>query len=110
FTDRVAWWNEYNHATPVVIGHYWRRFHPINRADGSQENMDLFEHIEPLHWHGKRSNVFCVDFSVGGRWAERKSGDPLGKYFKLAALRWPEQVLQFDDGSCRSTQGFRKQV
>jgi hypothetical protein len=110
FIDRVAWWNEYDHATPVVVGHYWRRLHPINRADEGREETDLFEHIAPLHWHGKRRNVFCVDFSVGGRWAERKSGGPLGENFKLAALRWPEQVLQFDDGSCQHTQRFQEQI
>lgn len=27
-------------------------------------------------------------------------------HFKLAALRWPERVLQFRDGHCEATQGF----
>ena len=108
FADRVAWWDEYEHATPVVVGHYWRRLNPINRADVGKEDIDLFDEIKPLHWHGKRGNVFCVDYSAGGRWAERKAGMPLGKDYKLAALRWPERVLTFDDGSTLATEGFEK--
>ncbi|OGA98893.1 MAG: hypothetical protein A3E79_01870 [Burkholderiales bacterium RIFCSPHIGHO2_12_FULL_61_11] len=29
---------------------------------------------------------------------ERKAGTVLGQDFKLAALRWPERIVQFDDG------------
>ena len=107
FSERVAWWDDYDHATPVVVGHYWRRLNPIDRAIVGKGDPDLFDAIDPLHWHGKRKNVFCVDFSAGGRWAERKAGKPQGQDFKLAALRWPEKTLQFDDGSHRLTQGFQ---
>lgn len=106
FVERVSWWNEYVEPTPVVVGHYWRRLHPTDRAAVGKEDIDLFEHTHPLHWHGKRGNVFCVDFSVGGRWMERKRGQRLGAYFKLAALRWPERTLQFDDGKVLPTQGY----
>ena len=98
FCDRVAWWNEYADATPVVVGHYWRRVRPIDRATVEKEDQDLFEAIHPHAWHGKQGNVFCVNYSVGGRWTERKAGTPVGQDFKLAALRWPERVVQFDDG------------
>lgn len=98
FAERVAWWDEYNHPTPVVVGHYWRRVNPIDRASVGKGDPDLFAETHPLHWHGQRRNVFCVDYSVGGRWRERKDGLPVGQNFKLAALRWPERVLQFDDG------------
>jgi hypothetical protein len=37
---------------------------------------------------------------------ERKSGAVVGHDFKLAALRWPERVLQFDDGHVQATTGF----
>lgn len=107
FSDRVAWWDEYDQAIPVVVGHYWRRLHPINRASVGKEDPDLFADTSPLHWHGKHHNVFCVDFSVGGRWTARKAGDDLGRDFKLAALRWPEKVLMFDDGSRQDTVGFQ---
>lgn len=110
FAERVGWWDEYDHATPVVVGHYWRRLNPIDRSAVGKEDVDLFEDIAPLHWHGKHCNVFCVDFSVGGRWKERKDGTTLGQDFKLVALRWPEKMLQFDDGRCFPTQGFQASV
>lgn len=106
FAERVRWWDEYEHAIPVVVGHYWRRVHHIDRARVGKGDADLFEAINPLHWHGKHRNVFCVDYSVGGRWEERKESKPLGHDFKLAALRWPEKTLQFDDGSHLPSQGF----
>ncbi|WP_156781649.1 hypothetical protein [Comamonas aquatica] len=34
---------------------------------------------------------------------ERKAGATIGNDFKLAALRWPEKILQFDDGTNRAT-------
>lgn len=98
FVERVQWWDEYEDVTPVIIGHYWRRVNKIDRASIGKGDPDLFENTRPCAWHGKHGNVFCVDFSVGGRWTERKAGTQIGLYFKLAALRWPEQVLQFDDG------------
>lgn len=98
FVDRVQWWDTYEDTTPVVIGHYWRRVNKIDRAAIGKGDPDLFDNTHPYAWHGKHSNVFCVDFSAGGRWAERKAGTVVGHDFKLAALRWPERVLQFDDG------------
>ncbi len=106
FADRVAWWDEYDEAIPVVVGHYWRRLQAVDRASVGKEDIDLFADISPLHWHGKRRNVFCADFSVGGRWAARKAGGSAHGDFKLAALRWPEKVLRFDDGSSQRTVGF----
>jgi hypothetical protein len=98
FAERVQWWNEYVDAIPVVVGHYWRRFKPIDRLAIGKGDPDLFDGVEPDAWHGKRHNVFCVDFSVGGRWSARKGGKAVESDFKLAALRWPECEMQFDDG------------
>lgn len=106
FAERVAWWDAYGDATPVVVGHYWRRVNPIDRARVGKGDIDLFEGTHAMRWHGQRGNVFCVDFSVGGRWIERKAGTQLGLDFKLAALRWPERILQFDDGHQLATEGF----
>lgn len=106
FAERVAWWDAYTDATPVVVGHYWRRVNPIDRARVGKGDVDLFEGTDPMRWHGKLRNVFCVDFSVGGRWTERKAGTQLGLDFKLAALRWPENTLQFDDGDRRAAEDF----
>lgn len=106
FAERVAWWDEYDHPTPVVVGHYWRRLAPVDREKLGKGDPDLFATVHPHSWHGQRGNVMCVDFSVGGRWEERKDGRPVGHSFKLAALRWPERVLQLDDGSQIDTIGF----
>ena len=106
FAERVAWWDTYDHPTPVVIGHYWRRLHAVDREAMGKLDPDLFAAIAPHSWHGLRGNVMCVDFSVGGRWVERKAGTSVGKDFKLAALRWPERILLLDDGSQINTTGF----
>lgn len=106
FVDRVQWWDAYEDETPVVIGHYWRRVNKIDRSAIGKGDPDLFENTHPYSWHGARSNVFCVDFSAGGRWTERKAGTIVGHDFKLAALRWPERMLQFDDGHEQSTAHF----
>jgi hypothetical protein len=98
FVERVQWWEEYEDSIPVVIGHYWRRLHRIDRSALGKSDPDLFDNTAPLAWHGKHHNVFCVDFSAGGRWVERKAGTALGQDFKLAALRWPERIVYFDDG------------
>lgn len=98
FAERAKWWDDYNDRTPVVIGHYWRRAQPVDRTVLGKGDPDLFDGIDPFAWHGRLKNVFCVDFSVGGRWSERKADVSLGTGCKLAALRWPDCVLQFDDG------------
>lgn len=104
FVNRVQWWDEYEDDIAVVIGHYWRRVNKVDRAAIGKGDPDLFENTHPYSWHGKQGNVFCVDFSAGGRWTERKAGTVVGQDFKLAALQWPERVLQFDDGHTVNTQ------
>ena len=102
FAERLAWWDSYSDPVPVVVGHYWRRTHAIDRAAVGKGDADLFRGISPYAWHGQRGNVFCVDFSVGGRWLERKNSivrkHGTRSDFRLAALRWPEKTLMFDDG------------
>ncbi|PAT42247.1 metallophosphoesterase [Vandammella animalimorsus] len=103
FTDRQPWWNAYDEATPVVIGHYWRLFDAP--SPGAHAESALFAGIPGNAWHGKRGNVFCVDFSAGARWSERLQGqhDPRQSRFHLAALRWPEKTLVFDTGQTWAT-------
>ena len=103
FAERVAWWDDYVDPVPVVVGNYWRRVQEIDRMTVSKGDVDLFQGIAPFAWHGKLSNVLCVDFSVGGRWSSRKDGKKAGNNFRLAALRWPEKTLQFDDGESVGT-------
>lgn len=98
FVERVAWWNEYQEDIPVLIGHYWRSAVESDRSAVGKGGEDLFHNIGPTEWHGARKNVFCVDFSVGGRWRERQAKMPIGAAYKLAAMRWPERELVFDTG------------
>jgi hypothetical protein len=110
FVDRIQWWDTYDDDVPVVIGHYWRRVNKINREAVGKGDPDLFENTHPFAWHGLKGNVFCVDFSAGGRWTERKSRGPVGKDFKLGALRWPERTLIFDDGNKVISTGFQQSL
>ena len=91
--SRLPWWNEYREAQLVVFGHYWRI--PIQSL---QKNGDLFGG-RPLNSALGTGRSVCIDYSVGGRTEERKIGRVLGPFTgRLAALRWPERVLAFDDG------------
>jgi hypothetical protein len=106
FVERVGWWNEYAEAVPVLVGHYWRQLVPIDRAAVGKGDKNLFDEIGSVQWHGKLKNVFCLDYSVGGRWRERKDQRTPGTQFKLAAMRWPERQLVFDTGETMNTTGF----
>jgi hypothetical protein len=97
-TDRVKWWDEYDHQTPVLFGHYWRWMDPAARGSYSKGEPDLFEGAAPNEWIGKRRNVFCTDFSVGARYKEREIGWKAPWRTRLAAVRWPERELVDDHG------------
>lgn len=79
YEKRVHWWNEY-HGEFCVFGHY-------SIPDGDPRG-------------GKAA--FCVDYGVGKRWTERRAGKTQDFELKLAALRWPERVVVFDDGVQRA--------
>lgn len=102
FVERVPWWDEYSEKKPVVIGHYWRWAQPIERRGFGKGGPDLFDGIPAHAWFGQHDNVFCVDFSIGRRFAERANGAS-GFRTRLAALRWPERVVVFDDGAIAQT-------
>ena len=95
--DRVKWWETYSEAPVVVMGHYWRRFGDAKVYLNDKYGPDLFAGIGPHHWMGIKSNVYCVDFSVGARAEQRALGQD--EYAcKLAALRVPEWQVVHDDG------------
>jgi hypothetical protein len=96
-------WNNYSEATPVVVGHYWRSTLPAQTT-----HEGLFRSVSPYAWHGQHGNVFCVDYSVGARAQARTFSRPHA-HMKLAALRWPERTLVFDDGSTHTTTGFQQE-
>jgi hypothetical protein len=96
--DRFPWWDAYRDPTPVIIGHYWRWPTVAARDACSRGEPDLFKGHAVHHWFGARENVFCVDFAVGARYKERGEDPTAGYECRLAAVRWPERGLVFDDG------------
>lgn len=98
FCDRVKWWEEYESTTPIVFGHYWRGL-----REEDPDKPDLFEGLAAGDWAGPKRNAYCVDFSVGRRYKERtlRAGPPYQT--RLAALRWPERTVTFDDGETLHT-------
>ena len=102
FSVRNPWWNDYQDPIPVVIGHYWRCFHP--HAARAKHREGIFT-VPAHHWHGARRNVFCIDFSVGARWRDRKRNICASQsQHRLGALRFPERVLVFDNGDTLPTE------
>ena len=96
--NRHSWWQEYQENVPVIIGHYWRWPTSVARESNSRGEPDLFQGHTANQWLGAKRNVFCVDFAVGARYKERKTGIPERYECRLAAVRWPERELMFDDG------------
>jgi Calcineurin-like phosphoesterase len=88
FVQRDAWWRG-PVDKPTVVGHYWRR-----RGAPIFDKVDAWAAMEPFAWSG---NVFCVDYSVGRRYAERAFGAKGRFNGGLGALLWPEQRVVFDD-------------
>jgi hypothetical protein len=103
FVERIRWWDEYADPVPVIVGHYWRQFAPAERAAPGQAAESLFDDLAPTAWHGLHRNVFCVDYSVGGRFLERPLAPGSVPRSRLAALRWPERVLALDTGEMLAT-------
>lgn len=92
FLQRHDWWADYQDDAAVVVGHYWRRRNGA-AVDGKP---DAWATDADTDWAGARGNVFCVDYSVGRRFLERYHGRT--KFHGgLAAMRWPERTLVFDD-------------
>lgn len=76
--QRVTWWPNY-HDTFCVFGHY-------SIPNGEPRSGE---------------SAFCVDYGVGKRWRERREAKNSGFRLKLAALRWPERVIVFDEGESK---------
>lgn len=102
YTRRCAWWRGYQDKTPVIFGHYWRSWY--HKREGIANGTALFPEAGN-RWVGANQTAFCIDFSVGARWRDRKNGILSQKSaFRLAALRWPERVLVFDNGDVEKTE------
>lgn len=76
---RVIWWNDYS-GVFCLFGHY-------SISDGQPRG---------------NGSAFCVDFGVGQRWKERWAEKTSGFSCRLAALRFPERQVVFDDGEVRA--------
>jgi len=99
FVERVRWWKDYHHATPVIFGHYWRWWNPASHAIYSKGEPNLFDEEPSCGWQRNtegREVAFCIDYSAGARFKERKLGRTEMFHGRLAALRWPERVVVFD--------------
>jgi hypothetical protein len=94
-TERDPWWESDDDPRPVVFGHYWRR----RSHGGTPFKAWVFGSTPPDAWFGRHEQAFCVDYSVGYRFRARHVGDDGRRDFALAALRMPEALLRFDDGS-----------
>jgi hypothetical protein len=95
--ERTRWWDDYDDV-PVVVGHYWRRYHAAISHDGEKADADLFGDTGAHEWLGRAGCVMCIDYSVGFRFKERAQGGGVGRFDHcLGALRVPEWRLVFDD-------------
>ena len=103
FVERIRWWDEYTEEVPVIVGHYWRQFARVDRGSLGKAEENLFADLAPTAWHGLHRNVFCIDFSVGGRFLERPLAPGTPPRSRLAAMRWPERVLALDTGEMLPT-------
>jgi hypothetical protein len=72
----VFWWKQYRAAPFCVFGHY------------SLPNGESRGH----------ESAFCVDFGVGKRWTQRRAANRVDGPWRLAAIRFPERLVVFDDG------------
>src|SRR5690606_4315067 len=87
---RVEWWDGYR-GPFCVFGHYWR-----NAPPSYQRGPDLFAGYDLHHCLGA-GHAMCIDFAVGARGLVADDAD----HARLAALRWPERELIFDNGEAR---------
>lgn len=91
--QRVAWWHGYGGERFCIFGHYSRRLVPR-----PQQTDDVFNGTHPLALLAG-GRAMCIDYAVASRWQMRlaEAAEPNAE-LPLAALRWPECELVFEDG------------
>ena len=83
--ERVKWWESYARDPFCVFGHY----------SLYRDEREAF------------CNALCVDYAVAKRWEERKLLGFSGQHHgMLAAFRWPERVVVFDNGDQEQVSGL----
>lgn len=90
--QRVRWWDRALPDRPVAFGHYWRIPEPTDAPE-----LHIFDEDDPFAFNVP-GRAICIDYSVGKRWLERRTGTRSGFRSQLAALRWPEWRLVTDEG------------
>ncbi len=99
FVERQRWWHYYRDPVPVVFGHYWRWWDQAHHDELSKGEANLFKEDMSDGWQRNVDGTevaFCIDYSVGSRFKQRKQGRSMGFAGRLGALRWPERELVFD--------------
>jgi hypothetical protein len=99
--ERVPWWQSYVANVPVIVGHFWRWYSPEGQARYTRDEADLFGGAAPEQWLDTGGRVYCTDFSVGARFLELRDRIAPGTYTRLAAVRWPEREVVFENGERR---------
>lgn len=74
--DRYPWWQDYRDDAICFFGHYSQ---PYGQPRGPQR-------------------AICVDFGIARRWVPKVPGDRSPEKWRLAALRYPEMQIAFDNG------------
>ncbi len=97
YSKRIAWWHHYAGPIPALFGHYWRGARLRVPTSSSFSDRDLFESDGETYEMRSGDLSYCVDFSVGLRNKERRLGLPPPYEGRLAAMRWPERSLVFDE-------------
>jgi hypothetical protein len=99
--QRSDWWRSYAGLSWCVIGHYSRRKLPGDDGGAGDRLITVADLSDPRQYGPLGdSRVLCIDYSAGYRWKERQKVGDRGPFLtRLAALRLPEMVLHFDDGS-----------
>ena len=110
---RKSWWEspELKLDRMVIIGHYWRRdlsrVHP-RLSESYPKGFEptggnMFPNYKVNQLLGPQKKVMCVDYACGVRYEERALQLPDGSLgTSLAALRFPENTLLFEDGRVMS--------
>lgn len=80
YLERYPWWRDYKDEAFCFFGHYSQRY---GKPRGPQR-------------------AICVDYGVAQRWAPKIPGDRSPKKWRLAAVRYPDMQVLFDDGDCES--------
>lgn len=79
--ERFPWWDSYQEEAYCFFGHYSQ---PYPRKGTS------------------KTRAFCVDFGVARRWVPKQAGDDDPMKWRLAAIRYPELEVVFDNGDRKS--------